>query len=249
MAEEIKEVFTEEVSSIQEKKQKIKDTKHFFSFGLFTGFSGNGPLIGKNQITGENLQALRFRQGLGAPLGLFLDFRVINNFSLRAEFISHLMTGAHVRNVNRLAYPLLISLGGCAGLYYQFEFDGGGITWRPFVGFGMGAASSSVAVNSKRATDSLTFRLYELYLGIPSFFWYGTFGYKFLLGKKSFMDFAFRFSRQAHAESVLDLSSLSDIGGDFETDQGSTFEISRNHYLKTNAFMIYDFLLTFGWWI
>jgi hypothetical protein len=249
LAEEIKEPLAVEVSSSQEKKQRIKDTKHFFSFGLSTGFSGNGPLIGKNQNTGENLEQLRFRSGLGAPLGLFVDFRVFNNFSVRAEFISYLMTGGHVRSVNRFAYPLLLSLGGYAGLYYQFEFDGGGITWRPFVGFGLGVSSSSFSVNNKRKTDNATFPLYDLHLGIASFSWYGTFGYKFLLGKKAFIDLSLRFSRQAYAESVLDLSKLSDIGGNFETDESTTIEISRNSYLKTNAFMIYDFLLTLGWWL
>ena len=249
LAEEIKEPLAEEISSDQETKQRIKDTKHFFSFGLSTGFSLNSPLIGKNQITGENLTQLRFHPGLGGPLGLFVDFRVFNNFSLRAEFSSHVMTGSHVRNANHLAYPLLLSLGGYAGVYYQFEFDGVGITWRPFVGFGLGATSSSFSLNNKRVIDHATFSLFELYLGVASFSWYGTFGYKFLLSKKSFIDLSFRFSRQAYAESVLDLSRLSDIGGDFEIDEGTMFEISRNSYLKTNAFMIYDFLLTFGWWL
>ena len=34
LAEEIKEPLAEEVSSDQETKQRIKDTKHFCSFGL-----------------------------------------------------------------------------------------------------------------------------------------------------------------------------------------------------------------------
>lgn len=247
--EEVPSEESSETSSSTSKKSRIKDTQHFLSLGFSTGFSVTSRLLGKNQLTGEGLQQLRFRSGVGAPLGFFVNFRVVDQFSIRAEFLSRVTTGAHVRNANRLSYPILMSLQGNVGFYYQFEFEVSSITWRPFVGFGLGASSSSFIVNHRRTSDNLTFDLYEFHIGLASLSWYGTFGYKFLLGKKSFLDLSLRFSRQAYAEALLDLSGLNDIGGDFETEEAVTFEISRNDHLKTRSFMAYDLLLSFGWWL
>ena len=55
-----------------------------------------------------------------------MNFRVVDNFSIRAEFLSRISTGAHTRNENNLAYPVLMTLGGDLSFYYQFEFEAAG---------------------------------------------------------------------------------------------------------------------------
>ena len=227
----------------------IKDDQSFFSFGFSVGPSVAGGLDAYDLKSGEDLDSFDFSLGgVGGAANLFLDFRLVDNFSLQLEGMSKLLTGSHLKNEQRLSYPFFLSFSGFLNAKYQFEIASGDTIIRPFLGIGGGIASNTLRISSERISDALQIQLYDFFYR-PSPIVKGFLGYKFLLGDSGFLDLALHVNYHFHAMANRDTTSNIGVEGDFQIDEKAMLENSENIRINFNPFITSDFLITFGWWL
>ena len=199
--------------------------------------------------SGEALQAFQFSLGgAGGAVNLFVDFRLVDNFSLQLEGMSKILTGSYLQNDYRISYSSLLSFSVFLNAKYQFEISAGESVIRPFLGVGGGIASNTFQMDSERVSDAKNLQLYG-YFYRPSPIVKGFLGYKFLLGDSGFLDLALHVSYHFQAMANRDTTGSIGTAGDFEIDEKATLESSENIRLHLKPFVTSDFLITFGWWL
>ena len=227
----------------------IKDDKSFFSFGFSVGPSLASGLSAYDLKSEKALDSFGFSLGgVGGAANLFMDFRLVDNFSLQLEGMSKLLTGSHLKNEKSISYPLLLSFSGFVNAKYQFEIASGNTIIRPFLGIGGGIASNTLRISSERITDSKEMQVYDFFYR-PSPILKGFLGYKFLLGDSGFLDLALHVSYHFHAMANRDTTPNIGTEGEFQIDDKAMLENSENIRINFNPFITSDFLITFGWWL